>query len=796
MSSRWKKVWADFWANRPRTFLTIITIAVGVLAVGFNQNLGLYMAESMDGDYLSASPAEATVFAGPLDDDIVKITREVPGVDAVEGRRSVSATVVRTDDKKISIQFTAVEDPNHMTLNQLKPALGKTSIPPLGEKQIIVDASAQSLGYQVGDKILVELGNGRHRELTLSGYMHDVTGFPFNFTNSMNAYVTPKTLDWLGGSPNYDSLAISVAENQTDQEHVTKVAQAVADRVERAGATVYFVNVYQPGHHFAYSISNGVFFILTVLGYMTVFLSGFLIVNTITALMAQQTRQIGIMKAVGGGNLQVFAMYMVLILTFGLAALAIAVPLANSGAKFFGAGMAQYLNFSPGPYVGYRSAFIQQVIVALVVPLLAALLPIYNSVRVTVREAISDYGIGGNAKPKDKAVSRGALFLSRPMRLSLRNAFRKKARLALTLITLVLGGAIFIGVYNLWASFDKVIEDIQGYFLADINISFGRYYRFDEVAAMAENVPGVSSVEGWTEYTGTLISGKKDAAGTQVVFIAPPSTSTLIDPVITAGRWLTTGDENAIVIGNHLLNIFPDLKVGDWLTIKIDNKETKWHIVGVYSITGNSNVPLLYVNYEYISQLVGAPGQVYSLRVLTNQHDAISQRRISDQLEALYEANGIGVTSSQLGADFIRDQKSQTNVLVYFMLGMAVMIAIVGGLGLMGTMSINVLERTREIGVMRAVGASNGDIQGIVIVEGMVVGLISWAISILVAIPITGVLCFGVGMAILTAPMPAVYGVTGIVAWLIFTLILATIASSLPARRASRLTVRDTLAYE
>jgi putative ABC transport system permease protein len=254
--------------------------------------------------------------------------------------------------------------------------------------------------------------------------------------------------------------------------------------------------------------------------------------------------------------------------------LAIAVPLGNSLAKTFGGGMAAYLNFHPGPFVGYRSAYIQQVIVALVVPLLAAAWPIYNSVRVTVREAISDYGIGGNAKPKHRPVGKGALLLSRPMRLSLRNAFRKKARLILTLITLTLAGAIFIGVYNLWASFDKTIEDIQGYFLADINISFGRYFRYDEVAAMAETVPGVTSVEGWTEYPGTLVSENQDQAGTQVLFVAPPSTSTLIDPVITGGRWLTTGDENAIVIGNHLLNIFPDLKIGDWLTIKIDEKFT------------------------------------------------------------------------------------------------------------------------------------------------------------------------------------------------------------------------------
>src|SRR5690349_554261 len=323
MSSRWKKVWADFWSNKSRTFLTIITIAVGVLAVGFNSNLGQYMAESMDKDYLSASPSEATVYAGPLDDDMVKIAREVPGVDAVEGRASTSATLVRTDDKKISIQFTAVKDPSYTTLNQLKPAHGETSLPTLGEKEIIVDASAKSLGYKSGDKITVELGDGKHRELTLAGYMHDVTGFPFGFTNTMNAYVTPKTLEWLGGSRNYDSLAVSVAEKQTDQAHVTQVAQAVADRVERAGAKIYFVNVYQPGHHFAYNISNGVFFILTVLGYMTVVLSGFLIVNTITAIVTQQTRQIGIMKAIGGDSSQVFMMFVVLILGFGSAALLI-----------------------------------------------------------------------------------------------------------------------------------------------------------------------------------------------------------------------------------------------------------------------------------------------------------------------------------------------------------------------------------------------------------------------------------------------------------------------------------------
>jgi putative ABC transport system permease protein len=313
---------------------------------------------------------------------------------------------------------------------------------------------------------------------------------------------------------------------------------------------------------------------------------------------------------------------------------------------------------------------------------------------------------------------------------------------------------------------------------------------------MVMNIPGVSSVEGWLELPGTLVPEGTDEAGRQIQFVAPPSTSTLIDPIVTAGRWLKPGDENAVVIGNHLLNMFPDLKIGDTLTIKVNEKEIQWHIVGFYNAPINLPMPYLYVNYEYISRLVGQPGMVYALRVITSPHDAITQENVNDQLLATFESHGVQVSNTQLGVNYVRDSTAQTNVFVYFMLGMAVLIAIVGGLGLTGTMSINVLERTREIGVMRAIGASSWTIQSIVIAEGVVIGLGSWIISIALAIPLTNVLTFGVGMAILTTPLPVVYSISGILVWLFGTLLLAAIASALPASRASRLTVRDTLAYE
>jgi len=794
MSSRWKKVWADFWGNKTRTFLTIITIMAGTLAVGFNINMSLFMNESMDSDFLSANPSEASVSAFPLDEVSVKVAAEVPGVEAVEGRSILSAQVIHTDGTPISIVFTALEDPAAQKIDMLLPAKGETSLPTLSDKQILVDSSVASLGYEPGDPVTIKFANGKFRTLTVAGFVHDITGFPYGpWSQTIFAYVTEDTMEWLGGTRTYNTLLVSVSENPTDQAHVTSVAQAVANRMEDAGATVQSISAIQPGHHFSWNVSQGIFFLLGVLGYMTVFLSAFLIINTITALMAQHTRQIGIMKSVGGGNAQIFGMYMILILFFSLVALMIAIPLAGVTAQFIGTGMSESLGFFTLPFKIYPQAILQQVFVAVVIPLLAVVWPVYNSVRITIREALTTYGIGTKARPKDKNVSKVALLVPRPIRLSLRNAFRRKARLALTLFALVLGGSIFIGVFNTRAAFEKLIEDVQGYFLSDVNVSFERYYRFDEVAPPALSNPGIANVEGWLDYTGTLITNK-DEAGTQVSLVGLPQDTNLIDPQIADGRWLMAGDENAIVVSNFFLETLPDAKVGDWLTIDINGKETEWQIVGIYTIavdTGN-----LFVNYENLSHILSLPNQVQSLQVLTHQHDPDTQSRIAEELRAQYEARGIKVTQTQTATEAFVSARSIFSVVVTFMAVMAVLIAVVGGLGLMSTMSINVMERTREIGVMRALGASNGAIQAIVIVEGVVIGLVSWAISIIVSLPITGVLTVGVGMAILSVPMAPSYDPSGIFVWLIFTLLLSVVSSSLPAGRASRLTIRDTLAYE
>jgi putative ABC transport system permease protein len=292
-----------------------------------------------------------------------------------------------------------------------------------------------------------------------------------------------------------------------------------------------------------------------------------------------------------------------------------------------------------------------------------------------------------------------------------------------------------------------------------------------------------------------MLVRSQDAIESKVTLIAPPCTSTLIRPILISGRWLKPGDENAIVVGNDFIKRFPDVEVGDWLTIKINEKEINWQVIGVFSFIPN-DTPILYASYEYLSQVIHEPEQVYNLLVITREHDLASQKQVNDQLQSLYAAHGIQVIYSGLGQEEIQQVTETFDIFAYFFLTMATLIAVIGALGLMSTMSINVLERTREIGVLRAIGASNWDIQSIVIVEGLLIGLISWVLSLLFSFPITGVMATGVGLIIFSTPLRTIYGLTGIVAWLIGILVIGILASALPARNASRLTVKDALAYE
>jgi putative ABC transport system permease protein len=465
-----------------------------------------------------------------------------------------------------------------------------------------------------------------------------------------------------------------------------------------------------------------------------------------------------------------------------------------------------------------------QIVIGLVVPLLAALYPVIRGTRITVREAMTDYGIADFRLPiagsKDTAVRRwfsslqsaipkgynvrnpqhpprteapGSAILSRPQLIALRNAFRRRGRVALTAITLILAGATFMAVLSLRASLDRTFDEAFKFENYDVEVSFDRPYRIERIQEEALTVPGVTTAETW----GSAAGRRKRADGTysdSIRIAAPPAGTVMIAPQIVEGRWLLPDDENALVVNSEVLQNEKDLKVGDQVTMRIGGRESDWTIVG--ATKGLFASPTAYANYDHFSRVVRDVDRAGSVRVQTRLHSAAFQNEVARALEGHFDGIGMKVSSVESIADVRSRVSTGARILVVFMVIMALLLAFVGGLGLMGTLSLNTLERTREIGVMRAVGASNSIVRGMVILEGIVIGLASWAIAALISYPFGKLLSDAVGIAFGGVAFSFAFSAIGIAMWLAIMSVLSIIASLLPAWNASRLTVREVLAYE
>jgi putative ABC transport system permease protein len=387
--------------------------------------------------------------------------------------------------------------------------------------------------------------------------------------------------------------------------------------------------------------------------------------------------------------------------------------------------------------------------------------------------------------------------LSRPTLLSLRNVFRQKGRLALTLITLGTGGAIFIGTFNVKTSLTAYINQVSKYFLADVNLSLDRPHRIDRINQELIGLPDVAYIEGWAQVRCELLL-EDDTIGDSISLLGPPANSLLIQPIMMSGRWLRPGDENAIVLSERFLSRFPGIKPGDPLRLRVNGDETDWVVVGFFQLAGKSAGFLAYANYDYLSRLIHQPNMASTFRVVAKNKGLTldQQLQLGREVETHLLADGYHISEIRAGLSLSASASEGLNVLTGVLLIMASLIALVGSIGLTGTMSLNVMERTREIGVMRAIGATDRALMTMVLTEGLVIGLMSWVISSILAFPISDLMSDTISRAIFDAPGKYTFTIIGFAIWLLVVLCLSIIASFIPARNAAQLTIREVLAYE
>ena len=788
---RWRKVIRDLWGNKTRTLLVVLAIAVGVFAFGSVFITEKVLISDMDTQYHAYNASTITMSIPSFDDSLARWARRQEEVVDAQGRALHTAKLVG-HDRTFNLNLYAYDDYEDIKLNRITPEKGTW---PPGRHDILFERASVSLpGVQIGDDIIIELSNGKQYELNVTGTVHDLKVPPASMSRQLTAYVSMKTLGWLGLGETYNRLEIVAQNKYGSLAKLESVADELRDRLQRTGISVNSVNILEPGEHWGRDTSQSFTLILNFIGIFALLLSGFLVVNTISAMLAQQRRQIGMMKAVGGTGRQIINLYLVLVAFYGLLALVVALPIGMGLAYLFTIAVNQFLNLDMLNFHLPLPILLMQLTVALLVPIVASLIPVLGGVRVTVREAISNYGIestGGHGWLDRLLLKvRG---LPRPVLLSLRNTFRRKGRLFLTLGTLILAGTLFITVMNVQGALMKEVDNLmESTFNYQVALNLDGSYQSQGVERRAEEVPGVVHAEGRTTLWVKRVKPDGTKGGSFEVTGLPPD-SDFIQPTMLSGRWLEENDRNVIVLSSELARHMPDVHAGDKIVVEINDREYNWEIVGIMLMAWEG---VGFADFNYLSRIRGNPGQAGLVDVRTEQKDGQSQLIMAEAVEKRLADAGIKVSQSATIAEFAGSIVSQFDFLVMFLMAMAAMSALIGGLGLAGIMSLNVMERTREIGVMRSIGASNSMVGGIVLTEGLLIGILSWALAIPLSIPATLLFNAMIGPMILDQPLVFVFLPTGLIIWLVIVIIVSVVASLLPAYRAIKMSVRETLAYE
>lgn len=791
------KIWYDLWENKGRTLRVVAIIAIGAFAVGAILGGKEFILKDLARTWQASQPATiGLAVEPPVDDRMLETLENLRGVEQVVGWQQETIKWRQTPDEPWQPAFlVAIDDYEDQLLRQVK--LDQGSWP---ERKLMGVQRGRDL--KPGDQVYLDIDDEEH-VVQFNSILYNAAHPPPFVVPEPMFFTTRERFEQLTGESRY-SLVLATIPDYTG-ERVIAAADLIQHELEKQGVDVkpaipapggFSTRTSKPDRFIVQDALDGVFLMLTVMAVATLILGLLLVYNTINAVISQQVNQIGIMKAIGATIRQILTTYFSAVLVYALLALLIAAPLGALGAHGLRLALIGRLKMIPGPFEISTTALMVQTAIALFSPLLVAFIPILAGARITVREAITTYGIGGASGLLDRLLAK-LYFIPRMAALTVSNTFRNQKRVILTQVTLVGAGVIFMMVMSTRLSLLYTFTDIL-FAIFDVNVILDLKHeeRIEEIEALTLARSEVKAVEVWGAARGTArLRGQAESNDDSVVNLRgiPVPTTTYI-PQMRAGRWLRPEDTYAIVL-NQALAAELGARVGDWLTLDISTKgESDWLIVGAVFEPLDQESALM--PRETLLKEIGQVGRGTAIKVQTRHADAASEFSAAETLRSLYATKGYDVIASTMDTTHrvTAQRVEQMSILIALLSAMAVLIAVVGAVALSGTLSINVLERTREIGVMRAIGASAVAIAGQFIGEGLILGWLSWLIAIPLSIPISQSVIQTLS-TLLNIELIYQFSQLGIVYWFAIITILSTLASWFPANKAAQTSVRQSLMY-
>jgi putative ABC transport system permease protein len=826
-----------------RTALTTLAIVFGVALI-FAINITLPSAlEAFRGSVTGASGAVDLTIAsvsrnGFAPAEVLEKVAAVDGVQAVTGslRRQITIPTVLGGDLGSSTQLD-LQGIDPATASLVRPYLiseGRFLEPDDTGKAVIPAALAElSNGLKIGDSFPLITAKGL-KVFTIVGYLAESIN-----PNAPNVIIPLRDAQGALQQPGLvNQIDVAFKPGANREQVIAAVQTAVGDG--------FALNADNDQSDILGALQVG-FGIFNLMGALALFLGAFLIFNTFRAVILERRHDLAMLRAIGATRIQITQMIVIESLVQGAIGTLIGMVLGYTMAMLIGLGaegyIAQYmpgLKFTPQINVG---AVVGTAAIGLLTALIAGYLPARTASRISPLEALRPspvadvkrtarwglilgvivMGIATVLLVSSQGTAPGgavlflvgmllaapglviplarlfspllSLWFAREGDLAQGNLTREPGRAAITASTLMIGLASLIMIFALVSSMGKFVTDLTNRtFASDIAIlppSIAVYQNVvgadESLATSIRALPDVATVAG-LRYGTTQSNGQ----ALEVLGIEPQTYSEFSSITFAEGEPEAAYAAMAAGRGTFITSITAStlgVKLGDTLLLETPNGQQPYQVVGIAN-----DILTFKLNAIYISQsnLAADFNKAEDVLLMVNVKPGADKAAVLTQIQGLLEA--YPQFTASLAGEYRETLIQTTNAAFYAFYVIGIMILIPAALGVLNTLTINILERRREIGMVRAVGGSKRQIQRIVTAEALLLGLFGAACGVLAGVAMS----YGFITAFDTIgwQMPYFFPTIGIIAAVVIGVLITLFASILPARNAARLDIIRALQFE
>lgn len=740
------------------------------------------MTAAQASSYNNNSQQDMRWWLGGAPNSIMDAVAQVANVDTVDLRAQYYTKWYASGAWR-DILINGIRDYSDQRVNKIDLVEGHW--PKRGE--VVLEVSVRDVApVEIGDEIVYRSGEGNetHR-LAVVGFARSPSYPSANIIGTSIAYGTEDDVEKMYSLDGANQLLVRLKDFSTGVRTDTRhdIERVFTKRNLQFGS--YWER--NPDDYVGKRQLDALVALMTVFSIVGLVISSFLVANTLAAVISEQMGEIGAMKAIGATSGKVTGVYIVAGIIYGVVGTGLGLLLGVFGAWGLLLYLGNLFNLNIQGIAVDPVDIAQGVGVGVGVTTLAAYLPAWRGTAITVRKALDSYGITATygQGALDKFIQRLSK-IPRIPGMALRNLARRKVRNLVTVSAIALATAAFLAAQSTSDSVNLSINNAYDVYGSDAWVWFQTPVT-QGFAESLHSLPDVVEVEPWANSSAAVEDVKVTMWG------MPPNTR-LYNYKMTAGRWLADAEPYSAVISSRFADT-NHYHLGDRLELRVGGENAWMTVVGMVDDNAqglqSSSKGKVFISLVTANTLLHRGNSADFFSVRFQAHDGPSVEAALARIEKKYRDLTPGMLAAYADKDASLEASKILTILLY---AMTIIVGTIGGIGIANTLTLNVLERRREIGVMRAVGGRNSHLIQVFLTEALAMGGLGFVMGLALGLPLARLLVWLMEQVLF--PLDFVFPVGVVISALFFTLLLTMLASIGPALGAARLRVSQALRYE